>query len=252
MLMDPRKGGVQEKSVLGDAVPGDAGWIDSQLGILNLEKGKIGQSVAEELLSGKDQTPAKDASGGSTNPEASTTKPDEQLVQQMAGAIAGGLDVKRVGLSYLIAISYSASSQAEAIKIANASADAFVRIELQQKYETLRQASDWLLQRYQALGDQATAADRAVVEFKSKHNIVTAGGQLISDQQMTEVNNRLGEARAKVADDQAKLSQIEAVLKDQDNSGTVDATVSDALQDPIITRLRSEYLDLVNREGRLV
>jgi succinoglycan biosynthesis transport protein ExoP len=249
MLMDPRKGGVQQKSVLGDALPGDAGWIDSQIGILNLEKGEVGQSVAKELQFGKGQTPAKDGSDSNLNPNSPTAKSDEQFAQQVAGAVAGGLDVKRIGLSYLVGIGFSASTPAEAIKIANASADAYVRLELQHKYETLRQASDWLLQRYQALRDQASAADRAVVEFKSKHNIITAGGKLISDQQMTEVNNRLGEARAKVADEQAKLSQVESVLKEQETSGTVDATISDALQNPIITRLRTQYLDLVNKEA---
>src|SRR5208337_838797 len=65
--------------------------------------------------------------------------------------------------------------------------------------------------------------------------------------QLTEINKRLGEARAKVADQQARLNQIEVVLKQQEVSGTVDATVSDALQSPIITRLRGQYLDLANK-----
>src|SRR3974377_1964936 len=37
LLLDPRKGGVQKHSVLGNA-PDDAGWIESQIGILMLQR----------------------------------------------------------------------------------------------------------------------------------------------------------------------------------------------------------------------
>ena len=120
---------------------------------------------------------------------------------------------------------------------------------MNEKYEGLRQASDWLQERYQTLRDQASAADRAVVEFKTKNNILTAGGKLINDQQLTEINNRLGEARAITADKQSRLKQIEAIIKDQEAKGTVDSTVADAIANPIITKLRGQYLDLMNKEA---
>jgi polysaccharide biosynthesis transport protein len=256
MLIDSRKGGVQQKSVLGDA-PSDSTWIESQIGILNLERGEVGQLVAKQLAdkqlalaSNLDQS--NSALGGRLITaifkllplgidETPTTK------EQFAGTVASHLEVKRVGLSYLVSVSFTSQNPEQATTIANAAADAYVQNDLHQKLETLRQASDWLLARYKALGEQASAADRAVVEFKTKHNIITASGKLINDEQLTEVNKRLGEARAKVADEQARLNQIEIVLNQQESSGTVDATVSDALQNPIITRLRGQYLDLINK-----
>jgi succinoglycan biosynthesis transport protein ExoP len=260
MLMDPRKGGVQQKSVLGDA-PADTEWIDSQLGILMLERDKIGRAVAEKLAKDPELLQLVDDEAdrglvarivnllGGRNQEFQSAKSEAQLAQQAAGSIAGRIDVKRIGLSYLVSINFSSYRPEQAAKFANAAADAFVVTELSQKYETLRQASDWLQERYQALREQASAADRAVVEFKATHNIVTAGGKFINDQQLTDVNNRIGEARAKVADQQAKLNQIQAVLTEQEISGTVDSTVSDALGNSIVTRLRGQYLDLVNREA---
>src|SRR5271169_1814360 len=64
MLIDPRKGGVQQKSVLGDA-PSDAGWIDSQIGILMLERPKIGTAVAKNLHLTKDPNFFDDGSNSS-------------------------------------------------------------------------------------------------------------------------------------------------------------------------------------------
>lgn len=260
ILMDPRKGGVQQKSVLGDN-PTDSAWIDSQVGILILERPKIAQLVVTKLDVTKDPQFFESNEGVDTsllapilslfrtrNSEKLPSKKSEQeLAAEAADVVAGQLEVKRVGLSYLVSINFSSFSREQAIKIANAAADAYVQTELDKKYETLQRASDWLLDRYQTLRKQATAADRAVVEFKNNNNIVTAGGKFINDQQLSEVNERLGVARATVADKKARLDQIESVLKQQETTGTVDATVSDALANPIITRLRGQYLDLVNK-----
>src|SRR5450631_1444716 len=53
MLIDSRKGGIQQRSVLGDA-PTDNVWIDSQMGILALERNAIGAAVATKLQLAKD------------------------------------------------------------------------------------------------------------------------------------------------------------------------------------------------------
>jgi TPR repeat protein len=83
----------------------------------------------------------------------------------------------------------------------------------------------YFLERFNNLREQAAAADRAVAEFKAKNNIVTAGGKLINDQRLTEINSHLAAARARTSEAQARLNQIEGILRDQETSGTIDATV---------------------------
>jgi succinoglycan biosynthesis transport protein ExoP len=263
MLLEARKGGIQQKSVLGDA-PGDTGWIDSQIGILALERDKIGQAVAKKLQLSKDRSfLGLDSQsnglidqlinlfwGGNDGPgPEAREKSESELMQEATGVVASGLDVKRVGFTYLIAINYSSPDPHQAVRIANAAADEYVLLEMDARFQAIRQASDWLQERYQALREQALTADRAVVEYKADNNIITAGGKLINDQQLTEINARLSGARARKAEAESRLTQIESVLKLQETSGTVDATVSDALANPIITKLRSQYLDLINREA---
>ena len=262
VMIDSRQGGIQQKSVLGDTPSTDSAWIDSQIGMLVLERGTIGQSVAEQLHLGGDAQilgpngalggdwiapVSKLLARGGNNAAAGLS--EEEFTQQVAGAVAGGLEVKRVGFSYLLNVNFSSHSPEQAVMIANAAADAYVVAEMKAKYAGLRQASDWLQERYQTLRDQASAAERAAVEFKTKHNIVTAGGSLINDRQLTDINDRVGAARAKIVDEQSRLDQIEAVIKQQETTGTFDSTVPDALLNPIVTRLRSEYLDLINKEA---
>ena len=260
MLIDPRKGGVQHQSVLGDT-PSDETWITSEIGILMLERPGIGQTVAKKLKLANDSDfggvaeaplltslrPVVNLFGHRT--EERINKSENELTQIAAGIVAGELDVKRIGLSYLVSINFTAASPDRAVGVANAAADAFVEADLHQKFDTLRQASEWLLARYKTLHEQASEADRAVVEFKTGHKIVTAGGKLIDDQQLLEVSNRLVEARALVADNSAKVDRIQTVLKEQEATGKVESIVSEELKDSIIIRLQGEYLDLVNKEA---
>jgi succinoglycan biosynthesis transport protein ExoP len=262
MMIDSRQGGIQQKSVLGDASPTDNGWIDSQIGILALERPSIGQSVSQQLRLGADREilGPKGALGDALiesvsnflnrkDAELRENQSEAQIAQGVANAIAGGLEIRRVGFSYLVGVSFSAHNQEQAVRIANAAADAFVAAEMKAKYDALGQASSWLQERYQTMREKATAAERAVVDFKTKNNIVTAGGKLINDQQLSEINDRIGAARARTADEQSRLDQIETVIRDQETRGIFDSTVPDALLNPIVTKLRGQYLDLLNKEA---
>jgi succinoglycan biosynthesis transport protein ExoP len=264
LMIDSRRGGIQQKSVLGDQSVTDSTWIDSQIGVLTLERDDIGQALVKsmhladdpEIVPAKKDTGSGSASSGTAwlnyfggnDDDVASQMTDDDRARFASGVVANGLEVARVGFSYLFNVKYSSHSREEAVKIANAAADAYVAAELKSKFDDLGQASNWLRDRYQTLRDQATAADRAVLEFKNSNKIVTSGGNLINDQQLTEINSRISAARAKTADAKAKVDQITAVLQDQDANGTVDSTVSDALLNPIVGRLRGQYLDIVNKE----
>src|SRR5262249_31845317 len=114
-----------------------------------------------------------------------------------------------------------------------------------------RRAGDWLQDRLQALREQAATAERAVIEFKAKNNIVAAGGTLINEKQLSEISGQLATARAHTSDIEARLARIDAVRRayqQEQPTSTADETVSEAMTNPIITKYRTQYLDLINRE----
>jgi succinoglycan biosynthesis transport protein ExoP len=261
MIIDPRKSQLTQQSVLGDA-PSDNAWLDSQIGRLSLEREKIAATVVADLhiadnpelfeanngIVGNALAFISNLFGNPKTVEVEKPKSKAERLWIATGAVAGGLEVKRVGLTYLITVNSTSNNPTQAVKIANAAADAYVVAQMTANYEAIGQAGDWLQERYRTLGKQAADAEREVMDFKRRNNIVTVAGKTMNDQELTEVNSALTTARAHTSDAKARLSQIESVIHANEESGTVEATVSDALTNSIISKLRQQYIDVSNRE----
>jgi polysaccharide biosynthesis transport protein len=151
--------------------------------------------------------------------------------------------VHRVGLSYILEISFMSHDAARAAQIANAIAKAYIDNQLDERYQVIKHANGWMQERIRELAEQSSAAQRAVVDFKTKNDIVDAGGQLTNEQRLSELNTQLVTARTQAADAKAKLDRIEALLSPNSPDPSVDATVTDTLKSEVITRLRNLYLD---------
>jgi succinoglycan biosynthesis transport protein ExoP len=157
----------------------------------------------------------------------------------------GNLSVRRVGLTYVLEISFRSSDPQKAAKIANAVADAYINDQLNTKYQAARRASVWLQERIGELREQSNVAAKAVQDYKEKHNIVETGTQgqgLLSSLQVQGTNTQLISASAATAEAKARLERIQDVLTSA-APGEAVGTVSDTLKDEVITRLRQRYLD---------
>ncbi|QPF87129.1 AAA family ATPase [Bradyrhizobium genosp. L] len=150
------------------------------------------------------------------------------------------LRVERVLTTYVMSLSYKSVDPDKAMKIVNAITNAYIVGALEAKYDSTKRATEWLQARSEELRQQATASDRAVQTFKAQNNIVGTSRGLMSEQQLSDLNTQLVQARAATAEAKARLDRIEAV-QDKD---LVQPTVTDALSNTVITRLRAQYLDL--------
>ena len=117
--------------------------------------------------------------------------------------------------------------------------------QLDAKFQATRRASAWLQDQIVKLKEQSAAADRAVEEFKRKNNMISADGRLVNEQQVGELSSQLASARRKTADTQARLERIQTIL----SGDTVNATVTDSLNNMVVTKLREKYLDDANKEA---
>ena len=258
MIIDTRKVQLfQQQSILGD-IPVDSASVASQVEILKSEN--IALAIIKDLHLSDDPEFAE-SSGGLIGLifgfalnllDAGPPKSEFERARQAIRVFQDRLGVKRVGLSYVIEISFRSQNPERAALIANAICDAYVVDQLGAKYEATRRASVWLQDRIRELRQQASAADRAVVDFKTEHNIVTTGGtggRLMTEQQVAEVSSVLLLARTQTTEARAKLDRIETVLRADSPDATVNSTVTDTLRNEVITKLRSQYLDLANREA---
>ena len=73
----------------------------------------------------------------------------------------------------MMRINFLSENKEQGTRIANAMIDGYIFDQLNAKYQANRRASDWLQERLQALREQAAAAERAVIDYKAKNNIVT-------------------------------------------------------------------------------
>jgi succinoglycan biosynthesis transport protein ExoP len=72
----------------------------------------------------------------------------------------------------------------------------------------------------------------------------------MGEQQLAELNTQLGIAREKTAEARARLDRIETIIDtDGANKDHLGGTVSDTLNNPVIVKLRSEYLEFANRKS---
>ena len=74
----------------------------------------------------------------------------------------------------------------------------------------------------------------------------------MNEKELVQMSDKLAAARAHTSDVQVRLERIEAVRRayqEDKPASAADENVSEAMSNPIISPLRSQYLDLVNREA---
>jgi len=259
IIIDTSKEQVFKQSILEG--PADAAMMDSQIEVLRSENFAL--SIISKLGLTRDPEFVGDAgvigrvislpfqlAHRILHPfESNKVVPDVTL--RVVNTFEKRFMASRVGMSYVIEIAFLSTNPGRAAQIANAAADGFIVDQLEAKYQTIGQTTAWLQDRLNDLRAQASAAERAVVEYKTSHNIVDTGGHLMNEQQLTELNGTLAKARADRVEAQARLDRILQVINrgDLDPAATDVATVADALRSEVITKLRSQYLDLAQREA---
>jgi polysaccharide biosynthesis transport protein len=173
-----------------------------------------------------------------------------ELQRSAIGHLKANVEIRRVAHTYVLSVEYTDPDRNEAAAIANAFAEAYLTEQLEAKFDSTRRAAGWLQSRLEELKQSSLDADSAIQKFKADKGIVVTGGdkpELMSDQQLTELNQQMVNARADTARAEARYSQIQDLLK----SGRVGATVPDSLANPVINDLRSKYLASSKAEAQL-
>jgi len=187
----------------------------------------------------------------SSAPEQKPT--NDELTRRALGSFKGNLRVTRLGRSYIEQIAFTSLDRQKAATIANAVADAYIEDQLQAKFEATRRASAWLEQRIGELRQQASNAYKEVQDFKSENSIIIGvDGKLASEVELDQLGIALAKARADTSQARAKLDRISRVLEQRSDKETFnipDPIVTDALSNPVITKLRQQFLDDQNKES---
>ena len=131
--------------------------------------------------------------------------------------------------------------------IANAIVTAYLEDQASARTTAAKRATDALSGRLQELKDRVREAEDRSEAYKAQNNIVAASGQLVSEQQLTELTNQLTLAGAKADEAKARLDQIELLRRGRADSGAI----AEAVQSPTVAALRAQQAEVLRRKAEL-
>ncbi len=144
--------------------------------------------------------------------------------------------VDRLDRTYILDIKVQTPSAQKSAAVANAVASAFLKVTVQNRAAAVRRSGDALSARLDELRMRLARSEEAVESYRNKHNLVGANGKPVIEQQMTDVSNQLTLARARRAEQQARVESIDRSLK---NGSSLDA-VPEANTSPVLTVLKEQ------------
>ena len=170
-------------------------------------------------------------------PAAEEEKPvdaDTRLAQ-VVNAYRNRLTVFNDGRSYVISVSFEASTPADAARIANRHAEVYIARQRAVKDQALASATSWLDREVATLSDRLSQSERAIQAYRERNGLLSLGGgagsgsragSTLAQQQLADVAAQLAQARADLASREARLRQS----RDPSTAGSVTEVVnSDAL-----------------------
>ncbi|AEG92165.1 chain length determinant protein EpsF [Ramlibacter tataouinensis] len=221
---------VQSENVGGGYSPSlIASYMATQIDIAKSDR--VAERVMEIL---KDDLPA------STSPLRRTSAaadPQAERRERMK-TIQENLEVKPARESNIINISYTANTAADAAKVANAFARAYVDVALDIKTAPHKADASWFDEQVKAARAKLEQAQMKLSEFQQRQGIVGANETAQVDfetSRLNELSNQLALVQAQTTDAQSKR-------------GAAGDTVAEAMASPLVLSLRT---DIARLEGKL-
>lgn len=158
------------------------------------------------------------------------------------------LTVSREGETNVITIDVRANSPKLAHRVAEAVAETYVDLRINQRRDDALQMSDWIDARAEELRQEVEIAEKAVTDFRVKHGLIgEADGASLSDQQITELNAELVRSRGDLALKRAAFERAQTLL---DEGGDI-LDLPEVQSSEILTELRQQLLQVELRERDL-
>jgi polysaccharide biosynthesis transport protein len=160
-------------------------------------------------------------------------------------ALKRSVQAKRAERTYVVDVSVTSRDAVKAARLANAVTRAYLAEQTDVRSEAARQVSQSLSSHLNELKERVHEAENRVENFKVNNNIFSAGGQLINEQQLSDLNNQLSTARARTAAAKARLDQVERLQ----TSGNETGAFPEAVQSQTIAMLRTQYAEVMRRQA---
>lgn len=172
--------------------------------------------------------------------------------QKAAALLQQALSVERVSRSSVVAVSFRSSDPQLAAAITRKYADAYLEDQLNANFDATEQATIWLQERLTDLQGRAQSAALEVERYKNENGLTSARGELMSEQQLSDLNSQLIVAQADTASASARYNQFKAIIEQGAEKAVANATIPTRQTDnSLIQELRGRYISVVKREQEI-
>ncbi|MBU2289295.1 MAG: GumC family protein, partial [Gammaproteobacteria bacterium] len=247
VMIDTRTSQVVDSQAVLSGLSADAGVVDTEVEILKSRQ--LAERVVEALNLEEDPefNSAFGSPGlieqvsngigslfGASAPDRARRQLTELEAQRqrerVVDTVRNRLTIRRVGLTYVMGVSFTSPSQQKAARIANAFAQNYLLEQLEAKFEATRQANAWLNTRLNDLRGEVIQGEAAVEQYRNANNLLSASGATLTEQEISTYNTQLATVRAQQAEDEARLATARAQM----SRGSTGDDVGEALGSAVV------------------
>ena len=156
------------------------------------------------------------------------------------------LGVRRAERTFVIDVYVQTQDPEKSARIANAIANAYFAEDAAARTDAARRASEALTGRLTTLRQSVEEAERKVLQYRVTNKLVTSSGRLLSDQQLSDLNQQLVTATLKTAEAKARLDQARHM-----RTGEAGTALPEMLQSLEMQNLRQQYATLSRNTAEL-
>lgn len=227
VMINPRQERVLDNESVVGALPRDSSTIDSEIELLRSPAllNELGQALG--MMRRND--------------------PNAPTAEEIGQSLAGAIQVRRRGLTYVIEITATSTDAHRAQLIANTYADVYIASQVNARVDTAARANSWLSRRLAELREDVQAKESAAETFRVQSGLMAAQGTTLAESQINNVQNQVLQAQADLAEREARYRQ----LQEMRNSGASLESIGNALNSTTISGLREREAEIARRQSDL-
>jgi len=139
--------------------------------------------------------------------------------------------------TYVVDLSVDTGGPMKSVTLANAIVRAYLEEEAAARTAAARRVSDSLTSKLAELRTRVEQAEETVQRYRAEKDIVDAGGHLVLEQQLNDLNNQLTAAHVHTAEARTRYEQLAELARGGADLGAI----NEAVESNTIGRLREQY-----------
>jgi succinoglycan biosynthesis transport protein ExoP len=168
-----------------------------------------------------------------------------RMRQSIVNAVGGAVDVRRRASSYAVEINVTTENPELSATMANRLVDLYMDYQVEARFQTAERANAWLSTRLVELREDVQRKEAETERFRSESGLLSTQGVLFTEQQTSEIQGSVLQARADLAQREAQYRQLQQVLQ----SGGNGDTIAGVLNSDVISSLRAREADIARRQA---